>query len=110
MSISLGKSVIKIAQRLKFKESDRLDAMAENLAKIGVKVRKLSNWLEILGTKKLHGGMINGLCDHRIVMAMAISSIFCDAPLTILGAEVVNKSYPNFFQDFVTLGGKIYVI
>lgn len=44
--------------------------------------------------------------DHRIAMSLAVASILCREPLTLMGAECVSKSYPEFWQDFKTLGGQ----
>ena len=63
--------------------------------------------MEITGVEFLDGGEIDACNDHRIAMAMAIASIKCKDKLIIKGAECVEKSYPNFFDDFKKLGGKI---
>ena len=47
--------------------------------------------------------------DHRIAMLGAAASALCEDPVTIVGAEAVNKSYPGFFKDFALLGGKVRV-
>ncbi|MEN6419012.1 MAG: 3-phosphoshikimate 1-carboxyvinyltransferase, partial [Clostridiaceae bacterium] len=59
---------------------------------------------------RLTGGTVDGCRDHRIVMAAAIASIACRASVTILGAVAVNKSYPEFFEDFARLGGTWHVV
>ena len=56
---------------------------------------------------QLTGGTVDAENDHRLVMAAAIAAIRCTEPVTILGAEAVNKSYPAFFEDYCKLGGKI---
>ena len=61
----------------------------------------------IRGKPLLRGGTVDGCNDHRIVMAAAIAATNCMEPVTIVGAEAVNKSYPGFFADFKSLGGKI---
>lgn len=53
---------------------------------------------------------MDGANDHRIVMAAAIAATASRAPVTILGAEAVNKSYPSFWDDYQRLGGEIHVL
>ena len=55
------------------------------------------------------GGTVDGKNDHRVVMSAAIAATVCEGPVTILGAEAVNKSYPDFWEDFERLGGKLHV-
>lgn len=102
-----GVSHITNAARLRIKESDRLSAISNALNAVGGKVKELDDGLEITGVEFLNGGEIDACNDHRIAMAMAIASIKCKNKLTIKGAECVEKSYPNFFEDFKKLGGKI---
>ncbi|MBQ7657320.1 MAG: 3-phosphoshikimate 1-carboxyvinyltransferase [Clostridia bacterium] len=92
------------AARLRLKESDRLSAMAETIRALGGKVEELPDGLIIHGTR-LRGGTVDGHNDHRVVMSAAIAATVCEGPVTILGAEAVNKSYPDFWKDFEALGG-----
>ncbi len=108
-SFTSGKSEIVGAKRLKIKESDRLTAIADVLNAIGGNVKAFDDRLEILPVQTLKGGTVNGCNDHRIVMSAAIAALRAEGPVTILGAEAVNKSYPTFFDDFARLGGKIEV-
>ena len=96
------------AARLRLKESDRLSAMAETIHALGGNVEELPDGLIIHGTR-LKGGTVDGQNDHRVVMSAAIAATFCEEPVTILGAEAVNKSYPDFWEDFNRLGGKLHV-
>lgn len=102
-----GISHITNAARLRIKESDRLSAISNALNSVGGKVKELEDGLEITGVEYLNGGEIDTCNDHRIAMAMAIASIKCKDKLIIKGAECVQKSYPNFFEDYKSLGGKI---
>lgn len=102
-----GVSYITNAARLRIKESDRLSAISNALNSVGGKVKELEDGLEITGVEYLNGGEIDTCNDHRIAMAMAIASIKCKDKLIIKGAECVQKSYPNFFEDYKSLGGNI---
>ncbi len=90
--------------RLRLKESDRLMAVSSMLRSLGGDVTELADGLTVRGGQ-LRGGAVDGFNDHRIVMAAAIAGAYSSGPVTISGAEAVNKSYPSFFRDFNALGG-----
>ncbi|QEK11767.1 3-phosphoshikimate 1-carboxyvinyltransferase [Crassaminicella thermophila] len=106
-AVSKGTTKIINAARLRIKESDRLKAMATELNKLGADVLELEDGLEIKGKEKLNGGVVDSWNDHRIAMALAIASIKCTEPVIIINSDAVKKSYPRFWQDFKSLGGKI---
>ena len=97
------------AERLRLKESDRLASTAAMLRTLGGTAEELPDGLCVQGGQ-LKGGTVDAQNDHRLVMAAAIAAIRCKTPVTILGAEAVNKSYPSFFDDYASLGGKYTVI
>lgn len=105
-----GTTNIVNAGRLRIKESDRLATVREMLENLGATIFEGEDCLSIKGTGNLIGGVVNGHNDHRIVMASAIASILCSDPVSIIGAEAVNKSYPVFWDDFSKLGGKYHEI
>lgn len=98
------------ASRLRLKESDRIATTEALLTKAGAAVSETDDGLVIWGENDLIGGRVEGANDHRIVMSAAILSCLCALPVDIVGAEAVNKSYPHFFKDFNSLGGKANVI
>ena len=63
--------------------------------------------LLITGSPTLAGGIVDAAGDHRIAMMAAVMATRCTGPTTIVGAECVSKSYPNFFKDFSSLGGVV---
>lgn len=95
------------AKRLKIKESDRLKAIADAINVIGGNVVYGDDFLEIHPVRSFTSGRIDGCNDHRIVMASAVASTMADGEITITDGEAVAKSYPDFWQDFKKLGGKI---
>lgn len=97
------------AEKLAYKESDRLKSTSEMLEKLGAFVRITPDGLIIKGVRKYNGAVINGYKDHRIVMAAAIAATSSDKPIIITDAESVKKSYPDFFTDYISLGGKVKV-
>ena len=105
-AVAEGKTRIYHAQRLRLKESDRLAAVASLLKNLGGAVEITADGLLIQGTG-LHGGRVESFNDHRIAMAAAVAGTLASQPVTILGAEAVEKSYPGFFEDFQALGGSL---
>ncbi|MDR0405676.1 MAG: 3-phosphoshikimate 1-carboxyvinyltransferase [Clostridiales bacterium] len=106
-ALAEGETVINNAARLRLKESDRLSAVAEQLNALGATVLEKNDGLIIEGIGKLGGGTTNGCNDHRIAMAVAVASTRCDEEIVLNGSDCVRKSYPRFWRDFETLGGKI---
>lgn len=106
-SVSRGVTKIINAKRARIKECDRLHAIACELNKIGGEVEELEDSLIIKGNKKLKGGVVDSWNDHRIAMALAVASIACEKPLIINNSEVVEKSYPTFWEEFKNVGGNL---
>ena len=98
------------AERLRIKECDRLKATAELLNNLGGKVKELSDGLEITGVSSLKGGNVNGDNDHRIVMSAAVCAARSDEDITATFAMSINKSYPDFYIDYNSIGGKANVL
>lgn len=98
------------ASRLRLKESDRIKTTFNMLDNVGAAVSETEDGLIIWGENDLIGGRVEGANDHRIVMSAAILSSLCAIPIDIIGSEAVEKSYPHFFEDFNSLGGKANVI
>ncbi len=99
-----GKSEIYGAARLKIKESDRLVATADAINALGGKITPTDDGL-IIEHAILKGGTVDSVGDHRIAMSAAIAATICSEPVIIKNAESVEKSYPDFFKDYINLGG-----
>ena len=92
-------------RRLRLKESDRVASVIAMLEALGGHAEADDNTLHIFGTG-LVGGTVDSVNDHRIAMSAAIAAIRCAEPVTILGAQCVQKSYPKFFDEYRRLGGR----
>ena len=103
-----GKTIIRNAGRLRIKESDRIESMQLELAKMGGKVEAEGETVTVQGVP-LHApnAPLQGHNDHRIVMALAVVAYAAGMPAMILGAQAVNKSWPAFFDALRGLGAKI---
>ena len=91
-------------QRLRLKESDRVATVIEMIESLGGSAEATEDTLRIHGTG-LTGGTVHAHNDHRIAMSAAIAATVCKEPVTILGAECVEKSYPKFWAEYARLGG-----
>ncbi len=102
-----GTTMIYNAGRLRMKESDRLQAMAEGLQSLGVGVTEQPESITITGGTQppSEAVVLDSYDDHRIVMSLAIAAAALGVEAVIERAEAVSKSYPTFFAEFVRLGG-----
>ncbi len=101
-----GVSVITGLRRLKYKESSRAEVLYSEFKKLGVKIRKEEDFMEIEGGV-IKGGQVSSHGDHRIAMAAAIAGINSIKGVSIAGWESIRKSYPSFFEDLKKIGVKI---
>ena len=106
-ALAKGKTVVKNAEHVRHKETDRLHAMAVELSKMGADIRERPDGLEITGGK-LHGASVHGYHDHRIVMALTVAG-FVAGGTRIDTAEAVDVSYPGFFDQMKGMGAKVRV-
>ena len=109
-AIRQGTTCFVNAARLRIKESDRLATVHQLLTALGGQAEEGPDSLTVHGVSAFTGGTVDGANDHRIVMAAAIAATRANAPVTILGAEAVNKSYPSFWEDYKRLGGVFDVL
>ncbi len=109
-SFAEGTTKIINAGRLRIKECDRLKATADLINSLGGKVIELPDGLEITGVTKLVSGVVNGCNDHRIVMSAAASAAGLDGKIECTYAFSINKSYPDFYKDYNSIGGKANVL
>lgn len=98
-SVAEGRTVIHGASRLRIKESDRLLTTKTMLTDLGADITDTEDGLIINGKPRLTGGTTQGFNDHRIAMSGAVASVVCDSHVTVMGAECVAKSYPDFWRD-----------
>lgn len=94
-----GETIIKDAQELKVKESNRIDTVVEGLLAMGADATATDDGMIIRGGRTLHGATIDSHLDHRIAMSFAVAGLMCDTPTTILNADSVVISYPDFYES-----------
>jgi 3-phosphoshikimate 1-carboxyvinyltransferase len=91
-----GTTIIKDAEELRVKESDRIAVMATQMSQLGAKITERSDGLEITGGAALIGSEVDSDTDHRIAMSLAIAGLNAQGKTTIHRAEAAGISYPNF--------------
>ena len=95
-----GKTVIRDAEELKIKETDRIKVVADALNAMGADIVPTEDGMIITGKTALHGAEVNTLGDHRIGMMTAIAALLVqDGEVDLQRAEAINTSYPSFFSD-----------
>ena len=105
-----GTTVIRNAERLRLKESDRIAAMEAELRAVGGLVESEGGTITVQGcADRLHApaGVLHGHNDHRVVMSLAVLSLATGIPLTVDDAEAITKSWPNFFEAIKPLGAEV---
>jgi 3-phosphoshikimate 1-carboxyvinyltransferase len=103
-----GVTRITNAEHVRYKETDRVSAMAEELSEMGARIEEKQDELVIHGEDStLSGTTVDGRSDHRIIMSLAVAGLIADGEATIEGAEHVDVSFPGFFDVIASLGGDV---
>ena len=105
-----GESAFINGARLRLKESDRLEAVAQLVRDSGGIIRMEGDNLYITGTGTLTGGTVDCVNDHRLVMAGALNALIATSPIILQDSQAISKSYPHFFEDWKRLGGQTHTI
>jgi 3-phosphoshikimate 1-carboxyvinyltransferase len=95
-ALANGTTIIRQANELRVKETDRIAAIAHNLRSMGAEVIELNDGLEIHGPAPLRGARLASFGDHRIAMAFAVAGLFADGETVIQDADCIRESYPGF--------------
>ncbi len=107
---SCSETTFKGVGRLKNKECDRVKAIYECLTSLNVDCEIANDRFIVRGNSRVCGGTVNSYGDHRIVTAAAILATKASSPVIIENADCVSKSYPDFFKDFSSAGGKYEIL
>jgi len=107
-AVAEGDTVIENCEHVRYKETDRVSAMATELTKMGVEVTEEHDVLTIHGSEStLSGTTVEGYHDHRIIMSLAVAGLVADGTTTVTGADHVDVSFPTFFDLLADLGGSV---
>lgn len=110
-SLGSGRVTLTGTKKLNYKESNRADAICKGISRMGGSIRVFPDEIVIDGVHSLSGGCEVDSCnDHRIAMALSVLGSCCENPIILKDFGCVGKSYPDFFDEFMRLGGKAEVI
>lgn len=108
-AIAEGTTIIRDAQELRFKESDRIAAMSRELRKFGAQVEELQDGMVVHGNSKLIGAEVQSYGDHRLAMALAITGLLAEGETVIHDADCLAISFPQFPKVLASLGAKVEI-
>jgi 3-phosphoshikimate 1-carboxyvinyltransferase len=94
-----GDTVVTDAEELRYKESDRIAVVIEELTKLGAEIDERPDGMVISGIGRLAGGAGDSHRDHRMAMALAVAGLVSEQPVSVARAESVSISYPSFWED-----------
>ncbi|WP_440991372.1 3-phosphoshikimate 1-carboxyvinyltransferase [Haloarchaeobius baliensis] len=107
-AVADGETRIENVEHVRYKETDRVSAMAEELTKLGASVTEYEDELVVHGDEsELVGARVDGRKDHRIVMALSVAGLVADGETTVEGGEHVDVSFPDFFDVLEALGATV---
>lgn len=104
-----GETLLRGAEELRVKESDRIDAMAKGLSNLGVKVQTFDDGLQVTGGA-ISGGRVDSFGDHRISMAFTVAALRASAKIEIANCANVATSFPNFVELACAVGIQVSAI
>ncbi|MFQ6134588.1 MAG: 3-phosphoshikimate 1-carboxyvinyltransferase [Nitrososphaerales archaeon] len=102
--------LVRGVRHARFKETNRLSVLAEELPKLGVSVEELEDGLRVVGAKRLKRCMLDAHGDHRMAMAFSIAGLASEEGCLVDGFQSVDVSYPDFKEDIHLLGGRLEVV
>jgi 3-phosphoshikimate 1-carboxyvinyltransferase len=98
-----GETVVRGAQELRVKESDRITAVVEGLRGLGASIEATSDGFVVVGSGGLRGGTLDARGDHRLAMMGAVAGMASSAGVSVVGMDAADVSYPRFTDDFARL-------
>jgi 3-phosphoshikimate 1-carboxyvinyltransferase len=104
---AVGDTLIRDASELRVKETDRITAVACELAKMGAQIEERPDGLLVHGPTPLHGAVVSSHMDHRLAMALAVAGLVAKGSTTVENAEVIADSFPGFAETMRALGADI---
>ncbi len=102
-ALAKGRTEIRDARELRFKETDRIAAMAENLRRLGASVEEFDDGLAVDGPAELHGNEVDSRHDHRVAMAMAVAGLMARGETVVKNASCADVSFPNYWKTLASV-------
>ena len=102
-----GETVVRGAEELRYKETDRIHVLVEEFHKLGIPIEEREDGFSIRGGQSYPGVVVSARSDHRLGMALSVLGLGAEEAVTVHGAEIINESFPSFFAKLETLGAKL---
>jgi 3-phosphoshikimate 1-carboxyvinyltransferase len=102
-----GETIVRDAQELRVKETDRIAVMAAELSILGAKISETPDGFIIKGTQTLRGAVVDGHDDHRIAMSLTVAGLVAEGQTTVLDARCAGDSFPGFSETLAGLGANL---
>jgi 3-phosphoshikimate 1-carboxyvinyltransferase len=102
-----GETVVSQAEELRYKESDRISVLCQGLSRLGVQIVEAPDGFNVKGSQQPLGGEVDPQGDHRLAMALGLVGLASSQPVTVLGAEVIGESFPEFVSVLQSLGADL---
>ncbi|MFW6386265.1 MAG: 3-phosphoshikimate 1-carboxyvinyltransferase, partial [Candidatus Hadarchaeota archaeon] len=109
-AVAEGRTRLYNASHLRFKEVDRIRALARELRKMNVEVEEFEDGLEIRGSRSLKGGELDSHGDHRLLMALSVAGLIAEGGVKIRNAGCMGVSYPDFVDDMQNINAMIELV
>ncbi len=103
-----GETIVREAEELRVKESDRIGSLASELRQLGVQIEERPDGFVIVGATRLRGAVVDSHGDHRLAMSLAVAGLIVDGETTVTRAEAYRESFPNFVDLMGGLGGTVH--
>ena len=104
-----GDTIVRGAEELRYKETDRIHVLAEEFNKLGIPIEEREDGFSIRGGHPYHGWAVSARGDHRLGMALSVLGLGADEAVTVHGTEIINESFPSFFAKLEKLGAELSV-
>jgi 3-phosphoshikimate 1-carboxyvinyltransferase len=102
-----GTTVVRDAEELRVKETDRIAAVAEEFGRLGAMITPADDGFTVRGEVPLRGAAAHSRDDHRVAMSLAVAALAAQVPVTVASPESVAISYPGFWQTLLELGAEV---
>jgi 3-phosphoshikimate 1-carboxyvinyltransferase len=103
-----GETIVRDAEELRVKESDRIGSLTSELRQLGVQIEERPDGFVITGPTRLRGVVVDSHGDHRLAMSLAVAGLIAEGETTVTRAEAYRESFPNFVELMQSLGGAVH--
>jgi 3-phosphoshikimate 1-carboxyvinyltransferase len=102
-----GETVVRDAQELRVKETDRIAVMSAELRNLGAQIAETEDGFRITGPQNLMGAVVDGHDDHRVAMSLSVAGLLADEQTIVTDSRCAGDSFPGFAETIARLGGRL---